>query len=506
MFQFMSFIVVYTITVFIFCFVYINKRHDKINQSFLLFLGNMMIWMILNVSSVYLDNDLIDVIFKSIYFVSMLNIAIFFLNFVYQLLQRRLDGLFYAIVTMNTAAILVRFLLPIDYSKPNFWQLTDLVIAPVMAGIFCFPMAVAIFLIVRAYRSTNHRSLKLQLGFLLIGIASATIISVISENLLPQISHFRAEFSLMYQAFFVLNLFLYFAIIRHKFLNIPAEYIYQKMFLNSGEGMLLIDKDATILSSNEAAKKIFDDFDMDDRSKITQYIEDYRFAENYNRDEIQIRVGDTIRYLLIAQSPIDGRDSMPAKLVQLTDITMNKQLLMKENAALKERAYIDQLSGLYNRTYINDRFINEKSVTLKKATVLFMDIDHFKFINDAFGHQVGDLVIQAIGKSIKAALRNNEIAIRYGGDEFIIILIETKKADAYKIAERIQNKVKTIDIPDYGEKIKLTLSIGLSEGIGDVNALINQADKAMYLSKKQKNRKINVYIKNDIRQELENNN
>lgn len=501
MIQFISFIVVYTITVFIFSFVFINKRHDKINQSFLLFLGNIMIWMILNASSIYLDNDLFDQILKAIYFISLMNIAVFFLYFVYQLLQRKVDWLFYMIVVINTVTICVRLLLPIDYTRANFWHLADPVIGPMMAAIFCLPMVVAIYLIIKVYRSTQHQSLKMQLRFLLIGICSATIVSFISENLMPQISRFSAESSLMYQALFVLNLFLYYAIIRHKFLNIPAEYIYQKMFLNSGEGMLLIDKDGTILSCNEAAKIIFDDCNMDDRSKITEYIEDYHFGENYNRDEIQVSVGDSIRYLLIAQSPTDGRDSMSAKLVQLTDVTFKKQLLIKENAELKERAYIDQLTGLYNRTYINDRFASETEVLLKKSTVLFIDIDHFKFINDTYGHRIGDKVLQAVGHSIKCSLRNNEIAIRYGGDEFIIILNETTNADAYKIAERIQNKVKTISITEFDRKQEITLSIGLSEGIGDVNVVINQADKAMYDSKKQGKDRINFYLKNKLRQE-----
>lgn len=503
MIQYVCFILVYTITMLIFSFVYINKRHDKINQSFLLFLGNIMVWMIIDAGSIYLESDLTGKILKSLYLVSMLNIAVFFLYFVYQLLQKKLDRLFYGVVLINIAAILIRFALPMDYARANFWQLNDPVAAPLMAAFFCLPMAASIYLIVRAYGSTPHQSLKTQLGYLLIGIVSATLISLISENLMPRIVQFSGEFSLMYLAYFVLNLFLYFAIIRHKFLNIPTEYIYQKLFLNSGEGMLLISRDATILSSNAAAKEIFDDHSMDDRFKITKFLPDYSFEANYNRDEIQIRVGDEIRWLLIAQSLIDGRDRSSTKLVQLSDITVSKQLVMKENEALQDRAYIDQLTGLYNRHYIYDRFINDKENVLKKVTVLFLDIDHFKFINDTLGHRVGDQVIQAIGKSIKATLRHNETAIRYGGDEFIIILEDTSTVDSWRIAERVQNKVRLIEIPEYGDKILITLSIGLSEGIGDVNTIINQADKAMYDSKKQGKNRISFYRLYEQNQKLE---
>jgi len=503
MFQYVCFILVYTITILIFSFVYINKRHDKINQSFLLFLGNIMVWMIIDAGSVYLDNNLVDRLIKVIYFVAMMNIAVFFMNFVYQLLQKKIDRLFYGVVLINSATILIRFALPIDFVQPNFWQLSDPVAAPMMAAVFCLPMAVAIYLIVQAYRSSTHQTLKTQLNYLLIGIVSATLVSLISENLIPRMVQFSGAFSLMYLAYFVLNLFLYFAIIRHKFLNIPTEYIYQKMFLNSGEGMLIIDQDATIISSNTVAREILGDFSMDDRTQITQYLPDYSFAAKYNRDEIQIRVGDEIRCLLVVQSPIDTRDRSSAKLLQLSDITVSKRLMVKENEALKDRAYIDQLTGLYNRHYIYDRFINDKENVLKKVTVLFMDIDHFKFINDALGHRVGDQVIQAIGKSIKAALRHNETAIRYGGDEFIIILEDTLTVDARRIAERVQNKVRLIEIPEYGDKIRITLSIGLSEGIGDVNTIINQADKAMYDSKKQGKNRISFYRQYEQNQKLE---
>lgn len=169
--------------------------------------------------------------------------------------------------------------------------------------------------------------------------------------------------------------------------------------------------------------------------------------------------------------------------------------LLKPNcfySRVKHRIWLDPLTGIFNRRY----FENQLSKELQRAsryehnlTVLFIDIDHFKRVNDEFGHQFGDQVLIELSQIIERSLRSVDVIARYGGDEFVILLPETRKEAAQKTALRLLTAVRNHDFFKGNMKVKdLGVSIGIAafpEDAGGTYEMIRKADVALYQAKKK---------------------
>jgi diguanylate cyclase (GGDEF)-like protein len=167
--------------------------------------------------------------------------------------------------------------------------------------------------------------------------------------------------------------------------------------------------------------------------------------------------------------------------------------LRAQRVALTEaerRAQTDPLTGVLNRRSLIERLdaacLRARARGLPVA-VLFIDLDHFKQINDTFGHQAGDACLRAIIDPIHAELRQSDVIGRYGGEEFVVILSSADAAAANPIAQRILERVAGVSVDGYGKPIRLTCSIGLAAsdtlGVWGEN-LIAQADAAVYVAKR----------------------
>ena len=170
----------------------------------------------------------------------------------------------------------------------------------------------------------------------------------------------------------------------------------------------------------------------------------------------------------------------------------NLDLAMK-NRALAEVSSRDALTGLYNRWYILDKIDAEMNRALRHGTpmsLLMIDIDHFKQVNDAHGHQAGDSVLMAVGQLLRDSCRVYDMPGRYGGEEFCLVLPETKLENTQHVAERIRRRVAATPVVSMEKTIHVTASIGIAgvesvpdEGIFNASALIERADRALYTAK-----------------------
>lgn len=166
--------------------------------------------------------------------------------------------------------------------------------------------------------------------------------------------------------------------------------------------------------------------------------------------------------------------------------------LQEANRKLRDLASRDGLTGLFNHRHFQETLAAELERGLRHhrpVSLLLLDIDHFKEINDTFGHPRGDGVLQALARRGTALLRSSDILARYGGEEFAVILPETGDKGAYVLAERMRRGIEQMEIPADGLLLKVTVSIGISTwtpeiGHADKARLIEAADKALYLSKK----------------------
>lgn len=163
---------------------------------------------------------------------------------------------------------------------------------------------------------------------------------------------------------------------------------------------------------------------------------------------------------------------------------------------IKRTSFIDTLTGVNNRRFFEQRFVEELDRCQRNAdpiSLLFLDIDFFKSINDKYGHPVGDQVLSLVAKAIKTQLRNNDVLARYGGEEFVALLSGIDANTAFDIAERIRKTVAALEIPHQELLIPITVSIGLATHHSDKASfsraadtstlLIQSADAALYQAK-----------------------
>ena len=164
--------------------------------------------------------------------------------------------------------------------------------------------------------------------------------------------------------------------------------------------------------------------------------------------------------------------------------------LTEQNTELERLASTDVLTGLTNRRRMFEYLEKEVSRIRRYGgtmSIIMFDIDHFKLVNDAWGHSVGDTVLQEVARESKSVLRKADIAARCGGEEFVILLPETELAGAVKIANRLRQQVADmVVLQEHAAPISVTISIGVAmigPNAASVDLLI-RADKAMYLAKK----------------------
>jgi diguanylate cyclase (GGDEF)-like protein len=155
---------------------------------------------------------------------------------------------------------------------------------------------------------------------------------------------------------------------------------------------------------------------------------------------------------------------------------------------LRHLATTDPLTGAFNRRHYMDLMVREQRRADRYDTVysvLMIDIDHFKRVNDTYGHQVGDQAIQAMADACKQLMRPTDIVARYGGEEFIITLTHTDSPGAVKVAERLRQAVSEIALATDQGTLKFTISIGVGTYAkpNRLDQIIGAADEALYAAK-----------------------
>ncbi len=162
--------------------------------------------------------------------------------------------------------------------------------------------------------------------------------------------------------------------------------------------------------------------------------------------------------------------------------------ILKEIEGLRKEVLTDPLTGIGNRRYA-DITMDRMDKTLRESKVpfgvLFVDIDHFKRVNDTWGHSVGDTVLAMVAKTLSAVLRPLDVACRWGGEEFVILLSNTTEAGLSIVAERLRMLVENSWIDHEGQRLAVTISVGGSYSVKEDSAasVVDRADRQVYLSK-----------------------
>ncbi|MCW8883560.1 MAG: GGDEF domain-containing protein [Sedimenticola sp.] len=190
-------------------------------------------------------------------------------------------------------------------------------------------------------------------------------------------------------------------------------------------------------------------------------------------------------------------------LYDATDAALDEQALQAANLELDRLGRIDGLTGLLNRRAWENAMLNEFKRfprSRQKSTMVMFDIDHFKKVNDTYGHQAGDEVIRIVSGMLLETIREVDIAGRYGGEEFCIVLLGTDNNGGVIFAERLREAVEATEVFYEDQLIKFTISLGVSEISENINShteWLEQADKALYESKEGGRNRTTLYNKTD---------
>jgi diguanylate cyclase (GGDEF)-like protein len=169
---------------------------------------------------------------------------------------------------------------------------------------------------------------------------------------------------------------------------------------------------------------------------------------------------------------------------------------LKRIYILEQETITDPLLGIFNRRYLDRRLQEEVQRSQRyrlDLALLMVDIDHFKRVNDTWGHQIGDLVLQQLAQLMLNALRQTDIVTRFGGEEFVILLPHTCESDAYRLAERLRHAVELTPLlmasgSGQHPELRLTVSIGctcLLPDVDDAHSFLERCDQTMYQAKQE---------------------
>ncbi|MEI2415220.1 biofilm regulation diguanylate cyclase SiaD [Orrella sp. JC864] len=177
------------------------------------------------------------------------------------------------------------------------------------------------------------------------------------------------------------------------------------------------------------------------------------------------------------------------RIGKVARISDRYQEMMRDlNEALREASHRDPLTGLYNRRMVMERLREETAMVAAGGSayaIAMIDVDHFKSVNDRYGHEAGDRVLVEIAQALAARLKGDELCARWGGEEFVLILPATTLEDARTLAENLRSHLRTVPLPIADQSLWLTISVGVAhyEPGENFSAAIDRADRALYRAK-----------------------
>ena len=205
-------------------------------------------------------------------------------------------------------------------------------------------------------------------------------------------------------------------------------------------------------------------------------------------------VGDKVFYVHAVCVEVDGTPYAlelvsPIRMEDLRgdeDASVLNQLLLRNR-----QVYIDSTTHVYNRRYFDDRLRDLDG----EFTLAMLDLDHFKHINDTYGHLAGDAALSRAAQAIRSAIRTGDELVRYGGDEFLLLFHDMPRNALKKKLESIRAAVESLEFPEY-PGLRITVSIGCAHAVGPLADTVQKADQALYHAKAAKNR--TVLYKEDL--------
>ena len=268
------------------------------------------------------------------------------------------------------------------------------------------------------------------------------------------------------------------------------------------DGILLLDSDKKFIEANEAALVLFPRMQQMQTGALAAASElwpkelqvfgkypDLRYLK------ISLERNNSTRHYEVNLVEIVDKPGTTGWMYMLHDITDSEALLMR----LEDIAYFDMLTGVYNRRY----FIETAAKELERSrrgypniAIMMIDIDHFKKVNDTYGHNIGDQVLKAVATQARVILRPYDLFARYGGEEFVVLASRVDAESALNLAQRLRESTAMLKFTHLGESFGITISIGvkiITDSSIPLEQAIDHADTALYRAKETGRNRVVIY-------------
>ncbi len=283
----------------------------------------------------------------------------------------------------------------------------------------------------------------------------------------------------------VLVIAYFIALFRYDFLELK-EIVRGVAFSEIKEGIIVVDAQNRLIDFNKSAQNIFRWLSADQISMPMATWPEGQAIVRPQSSPFDLQVvndGETQLYEFRI-TPLEENHKHMGNIYFFSDVTTQRQLLQDLNFM----ASFDSMTQIYNRRRLLEEAQLETQRLLRyggNMSVLMIDIDHFKQVNDRYGHKAGDEVIRMVVRVCQNRCRETDIFGRYGGEEFVLVLKEADSKKAMQIAEFIRKQVEDTVVRYEGEEIRITVSIGIASvsgtmGVSNIDVIINEADIALY--------------------------
>jgi diguanylate cyclase len=262
--------------------------------------------------------------------------------------------------------------------------------------------------------------------------------------------------------------------------------MYQSMYKNESLSEVSLDVEKTIEVLNRLVKDI---------QKAVEESNDFAYRKEKELIEIGERLTDEELTSILLELLLHVKDLKAQNEKFLRRIEEQQKVIeeLKERMELAEsEANIDYLTQTFNRRSF-ERALQEAFKDFKEKGAVFslviIDLDNFKYINDKYGHSMGDIVLKRVAHGLRVNLRAKDILARWGGDEFAILMPGTKEEQAKTVAERLKRGIESIEVVIHDEKVGLSFSYGVvevSDNFSSTDDMIKEADRRMYQQKNNK--------------------
>jgi diguanylate cyclase (GGDEF)-like protein/PAS domain S-box-containing protein len=375
---------------------------------------------------------------------------------------------------------------------------------------------VSFILLIASHRSANP-FFKRQYRMILIGSAIPFAFSI--YNLSKNIPF--NDFDLVPISFGVSGIVYAYAIFRHQFMNL-IPIARDRLIENMSDGVLVLDVQGRIVDINPSMKGFLDappasfiGKNVSEALNIWNETTEHLMSGLDTRTELRLP-HNTSRYLDIRVTPLyDSDEQLSGRLIVFRDVTDRKEV---ENdlrhamdrlqtqlirigllqSQLREQAIRDALTNLFNRRYLDETLERELARARREEyplCIVMMDIDHFKDVNDAYGHEAGDTVLKKLSELVTTQSRQGDFVCRYGGEEFVLVMPNISIDVAKERANSLLRSISTLFVPFGRINLNITVSMGISwfPAHGETKKdLLRAADKALYDAKHAGRNRVSV--------------